>query len=194
MPVKAEIDGIRRIKQYAIAAARKKDKARDAVVIPEIKALLRIAAYIRAATRQCSACGITHIRRARFIRTCSMECHQANAEAAKQAYKDSPATKRAKRIAKSRRRAIIRGCKHTENIDPIKVFDRDGWLCHICGIQTKREDRGGTNPEAPEIDHIIPIAMGGTHTWDNVACACRGCNGRKGARWAGSSPEGVPLA
>lgn len=36
--------------------------------------------------------------------------------------------------------------------------------------------------KAPELEHIIPIAMGGTHTWDNVACACRLCNQAKGAR------------
>lgn len=30
-----------------------------------------------------------------------------------------------------------------------------------------------------ELDHVVPISMGGGHTADNVAPACRGCNASK---------------
>jgi len=36
--------------------------------------------------------------------------------------------------------------------------------------------------EAGEIDHILPVALGGSGDWDNLASACRRCNARKQAR------------
>jgi 5-methylcytosine-specific restriction endonuclease McrA len=35
--------------------------------------------------------------------------------------------------------------------------------------------------DAPELDHIVPLACGGAHTYQNTQCTCRECNGRKGA-------------
>lgn len=77
-----------------------------------------------------------------------------------------------------RRAAISQG----DAIDPIAVFRRDRWRCHLCGTHTPRRLRGTLEASAPELDHIVPLAMGGTHTWGNVACACRQCNSRKGAK------------
>ena len=34
----------------------------------------------------------------------------------------------------------------------------------------------------PEMDHIVPIASGGTHTMDNLVPACRRCNSSKSGR------------
>jgi len=82
--------------------------------------------------------------------------------------------------AKARRRARTRGA-HCESINPIDVFVRDGWTCRICGDKTPRSLRGTFDDKAPELDHIIPLAAGGTHTWDNVQCACRACNISKGS-------------
>lgn len=72
-----------------------------------------------------------------------------------------------------------------EPIDPLKVFERDKWRCHLCGEKTPRRLRGTYDPRAPELEHIIPLAKGGTHTWGNVACSCRACNGMKGAKAQG---------
>jgi 5-methylcytosine-specific restriction endonuclease McrA len=30
------------------------------------------------------------------------------------------------------------------------------------------------------IDHVIPLSRGGEHVFDNLVCACKTCNGRKG--------------
>jgi 5-methylcytosine-specific restriction endonuclease McrA len=43
-------------------------------------------------------------------------------------------------------------------------------------------------PKAPTVDHIIALANGGTHTWNNVQLACAECNTHKGAR---SYPRGI---
>lgn len=47
------------------------------------------------------------------------------------------------------------------------VFARDGGRCQYCG------------DAADSIDHVVPRAKGGTHSWENVVAACRPCNVRK---------------
>lgn len=87
-----------------------------------------------------------------------------------------------KRVSRKTRKARERGATLAEHIDPIAVFNRDEWRCHLCGRKTLRRLRGTTEPRAPEIDHIVPLSVGGSHTWDNVACACRCCNAAKSAK------------
>lgn len=84
-----------------------------------------------------------------------------------------------RRASKMVRKAVMKGCVSVERIDPILVFNRDGWKCHICKRATPKRLRGTFDERAPELDHILPLSMGGSHTWDNVACACRRCNGEK---------------
>lgn len=50
------------------------------------------------------------------------------------------------------------------------VFARDHHKCQYC--------RG----PAESLDHVIPKARGGAHTWANVVACCRRCNVRKGSR------------
>jgi HNH endonuclease len=40
-----------------------------------------------------------------------------------------------------------------------------------------------------EVEHITPIVAGGTSTEDNLALACRSCNGFKGSRSSSVDPE-----
>lgn len=91
------------------------------------------------------------------------------------------------RIRTRKRRAVAKGVE-AERIDFVKVFQRDGWRCGICGCKTMKAKRGTTHERAPELDHIVAIANGGPHTWDNVQCACRACNSRKGATDYGQIP------
>lgn len=85
------------------------------------------------------------------------------------------------RMAKAVRRARKYAVAY-ESVDPINVFERDHWRCHLCGVRTPRRMRGTLYARAPELDHILPLAKGGSHTYTNVACACRQCNQRKGDR------------
>ena len=66
-----------------------------------------------------------------------------------------------------------------EYINPIKVFERDEWICRICRKKTPKNKRGSNAPNAPELDHRIPISKGGGHLYNNVQCLCRRCNGLK---------------
>lgn len=91
-----------------------------------------------------------------------------------------------KRSEKRLRRARCRGLR-AERVDPVKVFERDGWRCQLCGRRTPRRLLGRMVPAAPELDHIIPLGAPhrGPHTYRNTQCACRQCNGAKGATIVG---------
>jgi len=77
---------------------------------------------------------------------------------------------------KPEKRAKRKGVPYVYGIKPERVFERDHWRCQLCGCKTPRRLRGKNQPTSPEVDHIIPIARGGGHTWNNVQCACRKCN------------------
>lgn len=79
-------------------------------------------------------------------------------------------------------RAKRRGAMAVENISPFDVFERDGWKCQVCGVSTPKSRRGTKHRSAPELDHAVPLAMGGEHTLNNLQCCCRRCN-----LWKGSS-------
>lgn len=128
--------------------------------------------------RQCSECGTGFMQTIKWQRLCSDECAGAQKT-------------RHNRIGKLTRKARVKG-RDAESIDPMAVFRRDGWRCHLCGCKTLERLRGSHNPRAPELEHIVSLADGGSHTWGNVACSCRACNQAKGARSMGQL--GMPFA
>lgn len=76
------------------------------------------------------------------------------------------------------------------NIDLHKLFVRDKGVCQICGGMCNWNDIEdfGTykvvGKTYPSRDHIIPIAKGGEHSWENIQLAHHGCNSRKSDRMA----------
>ena len=66
----------------------------------------------------------------------------------------------------------------TEQIDPLIVFERDGWICQICHHEIDRSAKW-PHRSSPSVDHIVPLSRGGDHTWANVQCAHLGCNSSK---------------
>lgn len=84
----------------------------------------------------------------------------------------SPEWKRErKRVRRKQERETAEG-----KVDRQAIFERDHGACQLCG-----------NPVQPDdftLDHIIPIAAGGSHTEANLRLAHRGCNSRRGiAGW-----------
>lgn len=163
-------------------------------IAAEVAALRRIAAYkecplvYRSICKQCDqSFTVRRTTRVGRPKTLCDVCIRT----AKAAYRFTEHGKLLRRRAKARRRAMERGAE-AEAVDPLAVFERDGWRCHMCRRPTPRKLRGSVDPRAPELDHIVTLAEGGTHTWGNLACACRSCNGRKGARSLGQI--GLPLA
>ncbi len=100
-------------------------------------------------------------------RYCSHECARSSPEAVA-----------SKRVSRTKRKAMERGASGG-SVDPIKVFDRDGWRCQLCKCKTPKAKRGSYDADAPELDHIIPLSKGGDHSYLNTQCACRACNAAK---------------
>jgi len=126
-------------------------------------------------TQCCRVCGTTIIIEGRGHGTsgrvyCSKKCSRKASrriERANGTHRVSCA-RRAKRL----REATI------EMINPFKVFERDGWTCWLCGVGCVR---GAEHPDsmAATVDHVIPLAKGGEHSYANVRCAHFICNSRK---------------
>lgn len=54
------------------------------------------------------------------------------------------------------------------------IYTRDNYTCQYCEQPKPVEDL--------TFDHVVPVAFGGTRTWENIVTACEPCNRRKGAR------------
>jgi len=57
------------------------------------------------------------------------------------------------------------------------VAGRDGWICQLCGEPVSRiRDR---SPLSPSLDHVIPLARGGSDAMPNLRLAHVACNSRR---------------
>ena len=54
------------------------------------------------------------------------------------------------------------------------IFQRDGGCCYMCGTEVSLKEM--------HLDHLIPIAQGGTSDPFNLAVSCAWCNRSKGTR------------
>lgn len=86
-------------------------------------------------------------------------------------------TQRANQRRRARRLGALVGPSWGRN-DLLLAY---GNLCHLCDkiIDLSLQ---WPNPEAFSEDHVIPLARGGTHSFDNVRPAHLSCNWIKGAR------------
>jgi 5-methylcytosine-specific restriction endonuclease McrA len=91
---------------------------------------------------------------------------------------DYQARVKAKKIRRTR---AIKGTQ-VEPVNREIVAARDGWRCGICGGKVTRATWS--------MDHVVPLARGGSHTYLNVVLAHIRCNSRRGA---GRRPVQAPL-
>jgi 5-methylcytosine-specific restriction endonuclease McrA len=64
------------------------------------------------------------------------------------------------------------------------IYVRDKGICQLCSTPVDRKSM--------TLDHIVPLALGGTHEPKNVRLAHKGCNSKRGIRYEGQLP--LPLA
>lgn len=68
-----------------------------------------------------------------------------------------------------------------EKFTHLEIYDRDGWICGICGDPVSPE---ATFPDrwSASLDHVTPLSLGGSHTRLNVRCSHLTCNVARGNR------------
>lgn len=158
-----------------VSSGQRCEPCREAHQTRSYNAQLEAQRNAHRAPRLCTGCHVEFTPTYGNARYCSSEC-------SRKASRRSPSGIRSKRAAKKARKARLRmkvpGVVAT--FDPFDVFRRDAWRCRLCGISTPERLRGTCAPNAPELDHIVPLSAGGPHTYDNTQCACRKCNGAKG--------------
>ena len=82
--------------------------------------------------------------------------------------------------APRRRRAERLRAATAEPIDREAIFDRDDWICGLCGEPVRRDEA--------TLDHVVPLSLGGQHDPTNLRLAHGSCNSRRGDGVAGSPP------
>lgn len=87
-----------------------------------------------------------------------------------------------KKAQEKKRRAALRTVAIQPVID-IKVFARDKWICCQCGCKVQKVNIYSDN--AAELDHIVPVSLGGPHSYSNVQTLCRRCNQQKSNNYNG---------
>lgn len=58
------------------------------------------------------------------------------------------------------------------------VYERDKYKCKECGVKVVISKT--YQPNMATIDHIVPISLGGPHTYSNVRTLCHSCNSKRG--------------
>jgi hypothetical protein len=130
-------------------------------------------AVANAEQRACLNCG--KMFRNGIDKLCSIECR-------KQSRRRNKRSGRKGRAAHGHReRCKIAGLPFDSSVTRDFVFNRDGFVCMLCGAKTVNGDRS----LAPTIGHIVPLknplnAKHG-HTPENTCTNCAMCNGRQGS-------------
>lgn len=93
------------------------------------------------------------------------------------------------------RACAVRRARHNgvswRRISRNDVFERDGWVCQICGRECLR-GASTQDPASPTLDHVIPLSRGGAHNLNNVRLACWACNSKKRNKLDSEMTHGTP--
>lgn len=111
--------------------------------------------------RECAHCGDTFASIQPQARYCSRRC------------KIRSASQRNNAVRRARRTGAYR-----ENVYRARIAKRDGWRCGICGKPINPALKY-PHLKSLSLDHIIPLARGGTHEPSNIQAAHFICNSIK---------------
>lgn len=84
------------------------------------------------------------------------------------------------RMRKSKRRALIRNAS-VGHVDLHLLWIRQCGICAICRIPID-PTLAWPRPQSRSVDHIVPLALGGTHEQSNLQWTHLVCNLKKGAQ------------
>lgn len=130
---------------------------------PPTRSIIIVRTKHRLTSGQCRVCSNWFVSFSLDV-TCSSECWEAKRREDNYIHKA---------LRRARKKAAF-----VENVYRKRVYESDGYRCHICNRMT-RPDKQAPHPKSPTIDHIIPLANGGTHEPLNCRTAHYLCNVRK---------------
>lgn len=62
-----------------------------------------------------------------------------------------------------------------DRFDPLDIYERDSWICQICGSEVDPVILY-PDPWSATLDHVVPLSRGGDHTVKNTVLAHLRCN------------------
>lgn len=140
---------------------------------------------------ECKVCQTVFDTLCLHAQYCSDACYKKNHNRL-----DRLRLKRVGRVGNLRRRVERHRCVY-RTLLPHKIWLRDKGLCHLCNKETPWELRGTYHPDAPEVDHLIPVSRAAelgfaetAHSYDYVRIAHRHCNVRRSAKLLDVSVSG----
>jgi hypothetical protein len=79
-----------------------------------------------------------------------------------------------------KRKRLLAGAVSDNHTRP-EVYERDGWVCGICGVAIDPALKW-PDPMSASEDHIVPVSLGGDHTLANCRASHLHCNVSRGNR------------
>ncbi len=119
-------------------------------------------------------------RRGRMVRTCVICDAEFNPRSNQTTCSTDCRLAHLGRLGSHKSRADHYGVAY-EHIDPALIFERDAWTCGICS-EPVDATLAFPAPLSATLDHVVPMARGGSHVPANVQLAHFRCNTSKGAR------------
>jgi predicted nucleic acid-binding Zn ribbon protein len=136
--------------------------------------------------RVCLVCNATHYRQ----KFCSAECQDTSYKqqpdyatkqrARRKSWLQTTNGKRHKRQIKQRRRARKLEA-WDEDVDVMVLADWQNWKCYLCGKPISQKTKA-PDSRSLSLDHLVPLSLGGRHSYANCAATHFGCNSKKQAR------------
>ncbi len=97
-------------------------------------------------------------------KTCSTEC--------------SKQMKKKQKKLQIKRRRLRQRNNFIHDVDPLVVYERDNYTCQLCLKHVEMHTKAPSK-FAPTLDHTIPLALGGAHSYQNIKLAHFICNSTK---------------
>jgi len=142
----------------------------------------------------CKACRIRHVTK---WYSNNRERQSTREKTRRQANQEKYAKKEALRYVKDREKRIALATEHSHlrkarkkktkterGISKLALKKKFGTKCYYCAKEMDFSVGAGRkfNRDMATIEHLIPLARGGEHTFENTVLACRHCNISKNAK------------